>query len=140
MDFEEAARWYDGYSFQLVSHIYSPNSVVKAMLQGEYSNYWTSTIAYKSLKGYISMNFDGLKGDVIQMLAGGQCRVRIDTYENDMTSFRNRDDVLTMLIHMGYLAYNSRRKEVYIPNKEVKEAFAQTVKVTDWINVIQAIR
>ena len=128
MDFEEAARWYDGYSFQRVSHVYSPNSVVKAMLRGEYSNYWTSTVAYESLKGYISMNFDGLKDAVIQMLAGGRCRVRIDTYENDMTSFRNKDDVLTMLIHLGYLAYDSRRKEVYIPNEEVKEAFGQAVE------------
>lgn len=140
MDFEEAARWYDGYSFQRVSHVYSPNSVVKAMLRGEYSNYWTSTVAYESLKGYISMNFDGLKDAVIRMLAGGRCRVRIDTYENDMTSFRNKDDVLTMLIHLGYLAYDSRRKEVYIPNEEVKEAFGQAVEATDWTNVIQAIR
>lgn len=140
MDFEEAARWYDGYSFQRVSHVYSPNSVVKAMLRGEYSNYWTSTVAYESLKGYISMNFDGLKDAVIQMLAGGRGRVRIDTYENDMTSFRNKDDVLTMLIHLGYLAYDSRRKEVYIPNEEVKEAFGQAVEATDWTNVIQAIR
>lgn len=74
------------------------------------------------------MNFDGLKDAVIQMLAGGRCRVRIDTYENDMTSFRNKDDVLTMLIHLGYLAYDSRRKEVYIPNEEVKEAFGQAVE------------
>lgn len=140
MDFEEAARWYDGYSFQRVSHVYSPNSVVKAMLRGEYSNYWTSTVAYESLKGYISMNFDGLKDAVIQMLAGGRYRVRIDTYENDMTSFRNKDDVLTMLIHLGYLAYDSRRKEVYIPNEEVKEAFGQAVEATDWTNVIQAIQ
>ena len=140
MDFEEAARWYDGYSFHRVSHVYSPSSVVKAMLRGEYSNYWTSTVAYESLKGYISMNFDGLKDAVIQMLAGGRCRVRIDTYENDMTSFRNKDDVLTMLIHLGYLAYDSRRKEVYIPNEEVKEAFGQAVEATDWTNVIQAIR
>ena len=140
MDFAEAARWYDGYSFHRVSHVYSPNSVVKAMLRGEYSNYWTSTVAYESLKGYISMNFDGLKDAVIQMLAGGRCRVRIDTYENDMTSFRNKDDVLTMLIHLGYLAYDSRRKEVYIPNEEVKEAFGQAVEATDWTNVIQAIR
>lgn len=123
MDFEEAARWYDGYSFQRVSHVYSPNSVVKAMLRGEYSNYWTSTVAYESLKGYISMNFDGLKDAVIQMLAGGRCRVRIGTYENDMTSFRNKDDVLTMLIHLGYLAYDSRKKEVWIPNEEVRGAF-----------------
>lgn len=68
MDFEEATRWYDGYSFHRVSHVYSPNSVVKAMLRGEYSNYWTSTVAYESLKGYISMNFDGLKDAVIQAI------------------------------------------------------------------------
>ena len=128
MDFEEARRWYDGYAFPRISHVYSPNSVIKAMLRGEFSNYWTSTVAYESLKGYISMNYDGLKDAIVRMLAGDRCRVNINTYENDMTSFKSKDDVLTMLIHLGYLAYDSRKREVYLPNEEVREAFVQAVE------------
>lgn len=140
MDFSEAARWYDGYSFSRVSHLYSPNSVVKAMLSGEYDSYWTKTVAYESLRGYISMNFDGLKDCIVRMLAGGRSRVNIGTFENDMASFKSRDDVLTALIHLGYLAYDRERKEVYVPNEEVREAFADAVEGTDWTPVVQAMR
>lgn len=75
MDFPEAAWWYDGYSFRRMKHVYNPNSVVRAMLSGEYDNYWTRTAAYESLKDYICMDFDGLKETVVQVLAGGQCKV-----------------------------------------------------------------
>lgn len=140
MDFEEARRWYDGYAFPRISHVYSPNSVVKAMLRGEFSNYWTSTVAYESLKNYISMNYDGLKDVIIKLLAGSRCRVNINTYENDMTSFKSKDDVLTMLIHLGYLAYDSTGREVYIPNEEVGEAFVQAVESSGWTTVARAIQ
>ena len=139
MDFIEAARWYDGYSFPRVRHIYNPNSVVRAMLFGEYDNYWTKTVTYESLKDYISMNFDGLKDCIVQMLAGGHCRVNTDTFENDMTSFKSRDDVLTVLIHLGYLAYDREKREVYVPNEEVRTAFANAVGGTDWTPVVQAM-
>lgn len=125
MDFAEAQRWYDGYSFSGLQHIYSPNSVVKAMLRRKFSNYWTQTVAYESLKGYICMDFDGLKSSIVQMLSGERYRVNISGFENDMTSFKKRDDVLTVLIHLGYLAYDADRREAYIPNEEVRTAFAE---------------
>lgn len=39
MDFSEAKRWYDGYQFRRISHIYNPKSVVDAMLDGEFHSY-----------------------------------------------------------------------------------------------------
>jgi ribosomal protein S8 len=140
MDFEEAQKWYDGYSFRRISHIYSPNSIVKAMLSGEYSNYWTGTTAYESLKNYICMNFDGLKDDIVYMMSGGRCKVDVMTFENDMTSIKAKDDVLTVLIHLGYLAYDQINKEAYVPNEEVRSAFAATVTRTDWTPVIEAMK
>lgn len=139
MDFEEVKRWYDGYSFKNTKHVYNPNSVVKAMLDGECSNYWTSTETYESLKFYISMNFDGLKDSIIQMLAGGRCKVDTNTFENDMVSFQSRDDVLTVLIHLGYLAYDKKTQEAMIPNEEVRSAFIHAIKKCNWNYVIDAI-
>lgn len=140
MSFEEAARWYDGYSFPRIKHVYNPNAVVNAMLDSEFDNYWTNTVSYESLKEYISMNFDGLRDSIIQMLAGNRCTVDVHTFQNDMTSFQSRDDVLTVLIHLGYLAYDAQTKEAYVPNEEVRSAFAAAIKRTDWTPVIQAIR
>ena len=140
MNFSEAERWYDGYSFRNLQHVYSPNSVVNAMLDGEYGNYWASTVAYESLKNYISMNYDGLRDDILRMLAGSRCRIDIGTFENDMNHFYRKDDVLTSLIHLGYLAYDYEKEEVYIPNEEVRGAFFQAVRGTDWSPVTEAIR
>ena len=140
MDFSDAEQWYDGYAFRTMQHIYSPNSVVKAMFRGEYGNYWTSTVAYESLKSYISMNFEGLKDDVIRMLAGERSKVNIESFENDMTSFKRKDDVLTILVHLGYLSYDSMRREVYIPNQEVRSAFSDAVLDADWKPVADAIK
>ena len=139
MDFEEAKRWYDGYSFSKISHIYSPNSVVKAMLYGEYSNFWTSTETYESLKNYITMNFDGLKSSIIAMLTGEKHKLNPNKFQNDMISFHAQDDILALLIHLGYLAYNAKTQEAYIPNEEVRREFQNAVEETGWDEVVKAI-
>lgn len=140
MDFDEAKLWYDGYSFRRTAHVYSPNSVVKAMNYGEFGNYWTNTETYESLKEYICMNFDGLKDAVLTMLSGGRYQIDVNSFENDMVSFKCKDDVLTVLIHLGYLAYDADTKEVYIPNNEVKSAFQTAVKNSGWDTVVKAIQ
>jgi hypothetical protein len=128
MDFEEMKRWYDGYSFNHVKSVYSPNSVMEAVLNGEIGNYWTQTETYESLKVYIDMNEDGLKESIVQMLGGAKLRIDVGTFQNDMTSITCRDDVLTLLIHLGYLAYDKIEKLVYIPNEEVRQEFVRAVK------------
>lgn len=77
----------------------------------------------KRLAEYINMDYDGLKQSIVRILAGERCSVDIETFENDMTSFCCSDDVLTVLIHLGYLGYDSATREVYIPNEEVRRAF-----------------
>jgi len=140
MDFREAQRWYDGYGFKNIAHIYCPNSVTNAMLDGEYNNYWTGTVAYESLKYYITLDKDGLKSAIVRLLAGEHFRVNVETFENDMTKINSRDDVLTILIHLGYLGYDVEKEEAYIPNEEVRKAFTGAVKGTDWTPVIDAIK
>lgn len=139
MDFEEAKRWYDGYHLTESIHIYNPKSVVDSVRRKKIGNYWTSTETYESLKHYISMNFDGLKDAIIQMVAGGRCKIDTNMFENDMVSFHSRDDVLTILVHLGYLAYDGATTEVTIPNEEVRSAFIRAIKKSNWNYVIEAI-
>lgn len=131
MDFTETARWYDGYTFRRVSHIYSPKSVVDAMLNEEFDSYWTQTETYEALKVYIEMNFDGLKDSIIEMLAGNRVRINTATFQNDMTTFKSKDDVMTLLIHLGYLAYDFQTQEVFIPNYEVSLEFTNAIQNSD---------
>ena len=76
MPFKEMQRWYDGYYFERIGHVYSPNSA---------------------------------------------------------------DDVITLLIHMGYLAYDNKTKEVFIPNEEVRSVFLRAIKNDGWDEVIKAV-
>lgn len=132
MDFAETQRWYDGYQFQQSIHIYSPRSVVSAMLNRRFGNYWTKTETYEALKVYIEMNYDGLKDTVIELLAGGRKKIDTGTFTNDMTTFHNADDVLTLLVHLGYLGYNVDTQEVFIPNFEVSKEFVNAVRGAGW--------
>ncbi len=139
MDFWESRRWYDGYQFRKIAHVYSPKSVVDAMLREEFDNYWSQTETYEALKIYIDMNFDGLKDTIITMLGGIRCKVNPRTFQNDMTTFQGKDDVLTLLVHLGYLAYDIERKEVFIPNQEVEYEFASAIQGAGWKEVVNAI-
>ena len=140
MDYDSMRRMYDGYSFPGAGHVYCPNSVVNAILDRRYGCYWTQTSSYQTVRDYISMDYEGLKGDIVSMLAGGRCAVNIYGFENDMRDVRSRDDVLTVLIHLGYLAYDEEKREAYVPNEEVRSALERVVTSAFWAPVVQAIR
>ncbi len=140
MDFALISNWYDGYKFREFQHIYNPRSVVAAMKNRILSNYWTSTETYEALKVYMDMDFDGLRSDIVQMLGGGRVRVNMRSFQNDMQSFRIKDDVLTLLIHLGYLAYDSREEEAFIPNKEIIGEFENAMSVSGWPEIVRILK
>ena len=123
MGFDEMKYWYDGYSFSRLKSVYSPNSVMEAIKRDEFGSYWTRTETYESLKVYIDLDEDSLKEAVIQMLSGERVKIDVGTFQNDMMNIQKKDDVLTLLIHLGYLAYDSQKEQAYIPNEEVKKAY-----------------
>lgn len=127
VDFKEMKHWYDGYSFSRLKSVYNPNSVIEAVRHEEFGSYWARTETYESLKIYIELNEDGLKEAVVQMLGGERIPIETETFQNDMTNIKRKDDVLTLLIHLGYLAYDSEKKRVFIPNEEVRQEFIRTV-------------
>ena len=126
--FEKAQKWYDGYRFDKIEHVYNPNSIIKAIYNKRFGNYWTKTETYESLKVYIDLNHDGLKDAIVDMLGGRECKLDTGTFQNDLTSLNSRDDVLTLLVHLGYLAYDIESKRVFIPNEEVREEFIRAIK------------
>lgn len=140
MDFDETGSWYDGYMFEKFRHVYNPRSVVEAMLCHKFSNYWTSTEVYDALKIYMDMDFDGLRSDIVHMLGGGRVTVNTRSFKNDMRTFETKDDVLTLLIHLGYLAYDSEKKEAFIPNKEIIEEFENAMSVGGWPEVMRVLK
>lgn len=139
LDFEEAKMWYDGYSLARVGSVYSPNSVMQAVMNEEFGDYWTETETYESLKYYIGLNEDGLQDAVVAMLGKERCRINTRTFQNDISSMKSRDDVLTLLVHLGYLAYDPAGGEVYIPNLEIADEFKNAVEYSKWGGVSRAL-
>jgi hypothetical protein len=131
MDFEEAKKWYDGYRVGEVGAIYNPYSLMQAMDAGKYQSYWKKTSAADSLATYINMNYEGLKEDVIRLMTGEELEVYTNDFQNDFERFATKDDVLTLMIHLGYLAYDAETGCVRIPNKEIYSEFAGLIRNAD---------
>lgn len=139
MPFEMMKKWYDGYDLKGLS-IYNPRSVVQSITNHDFDNYWTKTETYESIRHYINMDFDGLRTTITQLISGGRKKIDTTTFTNDMVNFAIQDDVLTLLIHLGYLGYDFDTKEIFIPNHEIREQFISTVRVLGWNNIIKSIQ
>ena len=131
VDFREVKRWYDGYELGDY-HVYNPNAVVNAMINKSFQSYWSQTGTYESIVPFINMNFDGLKTAVIEMLSGATAQINVNSFQNDMVNFVDKDDVLTLLVHLGYLAYNQNMQYAYIPNEEIRQELLFAVRRKKW--------
>ena len=138
MDFDTVKAWYNGYLIDGM-HMYNPNSVSMAMDRHRYDSYWRNTSSFASINTFITMNYAGLKEDIMTMLAGGNVRVNTGTFKNDFTTIASKDDALTALIHLGYLGYDADRKKAFIPNYEVATAFEAALQTSEWSEIAKAI-
>ncbi len=139
MDFDDLEKWYDGYQIGSELSMFNPNSVMRAIDNERCRSYWATTGAFDAVANYIQMNYEGLKDDIIRMLAGGRVNVNTSKFQNDMSAVRSRDDVLTVLIHLGYLSFDWDEEKCYIPNYEVAGEMRNAVEETNWTRVIHAL-
>ena len=138
-DYNEMEKWYDGYKIGDEHSVFNPNSVMQSLWERRCRSYWASTGAYDAVASYIQMNYKGLKDDIIKMLGGGRCKVDPTGFQNDISIIRSKDDVFTVLIHLGYLAFDWDNSECYIPNREVEGEFVNAIKDTSWQQIIDTI-
>ena len=139
MSCEEMSQWYDGYTLGEAEHIYNPNSVVSALRRKKFSSYWTRTETWEALAVYLELDQLGLKETVVELLAGKRVLADLSGFQNDMTTFQNRDDVLALLTHLGYLTAqvpSDRNPDdetqdnilsLTIPNREVRGEFRKVI-------------
>ena len=139
VDYSETERWYDGYDVNGIQ-VFNPRSIVQVCQHKRFANYWTKTETFESLQGYIMLDRDGLRGMVEKLIAGEKLVIDCDSFQNDMVTFTCADDVLTLLLHLGYLTYDTDTKECWIPNAEVAEEFVRSIRhVASWTPVMNAI-
>ena len=138
MDFESTKAWYNGYLID-GKHMYNPNSVSMAMRRQEFDSYWRNTSSFASINTFITMNYAGLKDDVLTMLMGRKVPVNTLTFQNDFSTIASKDDALTALLHLGYLGYDADRNSAYIPNYEVATAFNAALQIGAWSEIAKTI-
>lgn len=139
MPYEKMKQWYDGYELKGI-HIYNPRSVVMSLLGHDFDSYWTKTETYEALKKYIQLDMYNLKAFIIRLISGESVRINPDKFQNDMTTLESADDVLTLLVHLGYLTYDFYNQMVTIPNQEVQKEFINCIEDGGWETVMDAIR
>ena len=127
-DFARMKQWYDGYLLDGTGSVYNPNSVMKAARTKRFRSYWTESSAAESLLGYIARDERGLSETIASLIGGTEVTVDINGFSNDLVTFRNRDDILTLLIHLGYLAYHEDTGKAFIPNEEIRLEFCRTIR------------
>ena len=98
------------------------------------------TSASKSLMEYISLNFNGMSRTVAELMGGIAVPVETNGFANDLVTFRDRDDVLTLLIHLGYLAYDEETRKVRIPNEEIRLEFAKAIRQVKRDDTLRRVR
>ena len=134
-DFEKVKKWYDGYLLDGYQ-VYNPKAVVSLMTKGKFRSYWSETGSYEVVVPLICMNFDGLKTAIIEMLSGAEVEVNTASFKNDPAKIQNRDDVITYLIHLGYLGYNEENGTAFVPNEEIRQELSTAVRNSHWNEMI----
>lgn len=134
-DFKKVKKWYDGYLLKDIQ-VYNPRAVVSTMLKGEFKSYWSETASYETIVPLINMDYDGLKTAIIEMLSGAEVQVNTTTFKNDIVNIRSKDEVLTYMIHLGYLGYDQNRKTAFVPNEEIRQELTNAVESKKWDELI----
>ncbi len=138
MSFDAVKNWYNGYLLNGM-HMYNPNSVCQAINRHKLNSYWKNTSSFESINNYITLNFDGLRDRVIQVLSGEPVYVNIRTFGNDLSQISSRDEALTALIHLGYLAYDEQESTAYLPNYEVRDAYNAALSIGPWKEIAESV-
>ena len=134
-DFDKVKKWYDGYLLDGYQ-VYNPKAVVSVMTKGRFRSYWSETGSYEVVVPLICMNYDGLKNAIIEMLSGSEVKVDTATFKNDPAKIQNRGDVITYLIHLGYLGYNEDSESAFVPNEEIRQELITAVRSSTWDELI----
>ncbi len=137
-DFNLIKDWYDGYRLNGVE-IYNPKSVVEAVISGELLDYWVQTSAREAVVNYMNYDNGELKDIIVRLLVNEHVDVKVSKFDNDLTKVNSCDAALTVLIHLGYLAYDEEARKCYIPNHEIREEIINGIDDLNWEEIYNPI-
>lgn len=131
-DFSKMKHWYDGYDFCKNHNVYNPYFVVLALQNGVFKDYWTLTSSSETIDPFIDSNFEGVKDDIVKLIGGESIKVHPVRFNKTIEGIKNRDDIFTYFVHLGYLTYDPDETDssfgwVRIPNFEIRQEFQDRI-------------
>ena len=144
-------EWYEGYKIRLYDEnartygdfdVYNPNSVISAISENRCQSYWSNTSSNAEAIRLINMNYEGIKDDIINLISGGRILFDCESFNNDMTSIENKDQVFSLLVCLGYLGCSEEGdflRSAYMPNREIRSALSSIVRKQPWFNSMPVI-
>ena len=132
MDFELMKHAYDGYIIGSEKSIFNPFSVMQSILKRSYNSFWPKTASFMAIETYLHTDADNVRTKIIEMMSGGTEVIEPASFRNDIKNIETSDDVMTLLVHLGYLSYEPETQRVRIPNTEVAIEFKNAVSVAGW--------
>ncbi len=131
VDINTIRSWYKGYNLEGVV-LYNPLSVYRAIYDNYYYSYWILTSSIESLIKYMNYNNGELKTAVLMLIIGDNVSINVSKFDNTFSNVDSKDKALTVLIHLGYLAYDEKLKSCYIPNYEIRLQFENGIQELNW--------
>ena len=129
---QDLKEWYEGYKIKGVD-IYNPNSVTKAVSRNECISYWSGTSSNEEVVRLINMNFDGIKQDILNLIEGREIAFNCGRFQNDMVSIKSEDDILSLLVCLGYLGCKNPNGDNVEEEKSSKDNNEDTTEQTEKI-------
>ena len=129
---QDLKEWYEGYKIKGVD-IYNPNSVTKAVSRNECISYWSGTSSNEEVVRLINMNFDGIKQDILNLIEGREIAFNCGRFQNDMVSIKSEDDILSLLVCLGYLGCKNPNGDNVEEEKSSEDSNEDTTEQTEKI-------
>ncbi|MCD8076354.1 MAG: ATP-binding protein [Lachnospiraceae bacterium] len=134
---EDLKAWYDGYHTPSQERMYNPRSVVEALTRNRIRSYWTATGTYGEISTYIMNDRADVKKDVALMVAGEAVSARVEEFAATSMNLTTRNEILSAMVVYGFLNYEDGK--VHIPNRELMDEFAKTIRERENLGYINRL-
>ncbi|MCD8396697.1 MAG: ATP-binding protein [Lachnospiraceae bacterium] len=134
---EDLKYWYDGYHTPSSERMYNPRSVVEALTRNRIRSYWTATGTSGEISTYIMNDRADVKKDVALMVAGEAVPARVEEFAATSMNLTTRNEILSAMVVYGFLNYEDGK--VHIPNRELMDEFAKTIRERESLGYINRL-
>ncbi|KAG4086204.1 hypothetical protein H8356DRAFT_1373450 [Neocallimastix lanati (nom. inval.)] len=146
LNYGDLEKRYNGYLSNTGEKIFNPLSITSALMNNEIRNYWTKTGNFYEVKNHINFNINGVKEEFLKLILHEKIKIKLRGYgaDNKHIRYKNKNikrndqeknnneemknEMYSSMVVYGFLTYDIKKEEVFIPNVELFEKFDEVFK------------